>query len=173
MRNPVVEGARVVVLNRTLVQPGFTLDQRTLAFTYRYGPAGEDFSDPAFVEETRSFLGLGLRPLAPAGLRGRRDYANGDWTFSWARRTRVGGDDWAQTEVPLGEESEAYEVEIYDLTGTTLKRTLSASTPSVIYTAAQQTTDFGAAQWNVFIRAYQLSASFGRGPAAEALVWHH
>ncbi len=76
MRDPVAEGARVVILNRTLVQPGLTLDQRTLAFTYRYGPAGEDFSDPAFVEETRSFEGLGLRPLAPAGLRGRRNYAN-------------------------------------------------------------------------------------------------
>jgi hypothetical protein len=173
MRDPVRAGARVVVLNRTLVQPGLTFDQRTLTFTYRYGPAGEDFSDPAFVEETRSFEALGLRPLAPAQLRGRRNYTNGDWTFTWQRRTRVGGDDWAQTEVPLGEESEAYEIEIYDLTGATLKRTLSASTPSVLYTASQQTSDFGAAQWNVFVRCYQLSAAFGRGAGAEALVWHH
>jgi GTA TIM-barrel-like domain/Putative phage tail protein len=173
MRNPVAAGARAVILDGALVQPGFSFDQRSLTFTYRYGPAGEAFSDPAYVQETRGFAGVGLRPFAPAGLRGRRDAASGDWTLSWIRRTRIGGDDWSQTEVPLGETAEGYDVEIYDVPGAALKRAVSVTGPSLAYSAAQQIADFGAPQWNFTARVYQTSDAFGRGPAAEALIWHY
>lgn len=174
---PVLAGARVVILDASLVQPGLSFDQRTLTFTYRYGPQGEPFSDPAYVEETRAFEALGLRPFAPVQLRGRRQ-ANGDWLLTWKRRTRVGGDDWAQSEVPLGEESESYDIEIYAMNGTTLKRTLTSATQSVTYTAAQQTSDFGAPQWNFRCTVYQKNTAFGRGagylPYGEhALIWHY
>ena len=46
--------------------------------------------------------------------------------------------------MPLGEESERYEIDILD--GATVMRTLSARLPDVTYTAAQQIADFGAAQ---------------------------
>jgi hypothetical protein len=42
-------------------------------------------------------------------------------------------------------------------------RTLSTGTPSVLYTAAEQTTDFGAPQSAVEVAIYQLSAAVGRG----------
>jgi hypothetical protein len=67
-------------------------------------------------------------------------------------------------DVPLGEASESYDVEIWDSAYTTLKRTFAAlSAATASYTAAQQTTDFGSAQSTVYVRVYQLSAIVGRG----------
>ena len=67
-------------------------------------------------------------------------------------------------DVPLAEDSEAYEVEIRD--GITIKRTLTTSTTSALYTAAQQLADCGALLSpgsSLDIRIYQLSALIGRG----------
>lgn len=66
--------------------------------------------------------------------------------------------------MPLGEELEAYEVEI--LNGATVKRVLSSSTTNAVYTAAHQTSDWGAPLGpgdTLDIRIYQLSALVGRG----------
>ena len=68
--------------------------------------------------------------------------------------------------MPLAEDTEAYEVEIRD--GSTVKRTLTTTTTSVLYTAAQQTADWGAPLGpgqSLAIRIYQLSALIGRGAA--------
>ena len=173
MRDPVPAGARIVMLDAALTQPEFSFDQRFLTFTYRYGPPGTDFSDDAYVQETRAFGAVGQRPFAPSHVRGRRDALSGDWALSWKRRTRIGGDDWEQPEVPLGEAEEAYDIEIYDTAALTLKRTLSATGQSATYSAAQQLSDFGSAQWNFTVRIFQKSDSFGRGPGTEALIWHH
>ena len=69
-------------------------------------------------------------------------------------------------EVPQGEETEAYEMEILD--GAAVKRVLSATTTSTIYTAAQQTADWGAPLGRgdtLTIRIFRLSALIGRGTA--------
>ncbi len=66
--------------------------------------------------------------------------------------------------MPLAEESEAYEVETRD--GSTVKRTLTTTATSVLYTAAQQTADWGAPLGpgqSLTIRIFQLSALIGRG----------
>ena len=66
--------------------------------------------------------------------------------------------------MPLAEELEVYEVEILD--GAAVKRVLSATTTSAIYTAAQQTADWGALLGpgdTLDIRIFQLSALVGRG----------
>lgn len=49
-------------------------------------------------------------------------------------------------------------------------RTITASTASASYSAANQTTDFGAAQAEVFVRLQQISALVGRGLPAEATL---
>lgn len=89
----------------------------------------------------------------------------GDLTIRWTRRSRaLAADNWGGLEVPLAEELEAYEVEI--LNGATVKRVLSTTTTSAIYTAADQTADWGAplhAGDTLDIRIYQLSALIGRG----------
>lgn len=110
--------------------------------------------------------GVGLRPLSPVHVRGRR--TGGTIEISWVRRTRVGGDSWDLVEVPLGEASEAYAVDILD--GATLKRTIATSVPSATYGAAEQIADFGSAQPAYSIRVCQLSASAGRGTQRQATV---
>ena len=91
----------------------------------------------------------------------------GDLTIRWIRRSRaLAADSWEAVEVPLAEDSEAYQVEIRD--GVTVKRTLSSGTTSALYTTAQQIADWGAPLGpgsNLDIRIYQLSALIGRGAA--------
>ncbi len=92
----------------------------------------------------------------------------GDLTIRWVRRSRdLSADSWEIGEPPLAETAEAYEVEIRD--GATLKRTLSSSSTSALYSAAAQTADFGAALTagqSFTVRIYQLSARLGRGTPA-------
>jgi len=73
--------------------------------------------------------------------------------------------------VPLAEESEAYEVEILD--GATVKRTMSTTTTSVTYAAAQQTVDWGGLLGSgdaLDLRIFQLSALAGRGTPQSVIV---
>ena len=66
----------------------------------------------------------------------------------------------------MAEELEAYEVVILD--GVTVKRVLSTTTTSAVYTAAQQTADWDAQLGpgeSLTIRIFQLSALTGRGAA--------
>jgi hypothetical protein len=112
-----------------------------------------------------SWTGEKLKPLSPSNVRGNRDAA--DLVITWARRTRH-EDNWLLGSVPLGETTERYEVDI--LNGSTVVRTLSSTTQSVTYTAAQQTTDFGSPPASVSVRVYQLSDSIGRGYPAAATV---
>jgi hypothetical protein len=87
---------------------------------------------------------------------------------SWIRRTRINGDAWEPVDVPLGEESEAYAIDI--LSGSTVKRTLTSSTPSVLYPAADELADFGVAQTTLSISVAQLSTTVGCGYAAAAVL---
>jgi hypothetical protein len=51
-----------------------------------------------------------------------------------------------------------------------VSRTLAASTPSVVYTAAEQTIDFGTPQAACTVRVYQLATGYGRGSPRTASV---
>ena len=172
MANPVAAGARVLVLTTALGQPGIGVADIGLPIVWRAGPANRDVADASFVEETVTMAGKGLRPLSPVHVTGRRPTGSDDIKLSWKRRSRIGGDAWNQVEVPLAEETETYEIEIID--GAVVKRTLSSVSASVTYTAAQQTTDFGApVAWpgTLELKIYQLSAAFGRGIPAEATLF--
>ena len=70
--------------------------------------------------------------------------------------------------IPLGEESEAYEVDIID--GGNVVRTIEATSPTISYSAAEQATDFGSAQSNIDVKIYQMSAVVGRGYEAAASI---
>jgi hypothetical protein len=111
--------------------------------------------------------GVGLRPFSVAHVEQpwRAAREPGDLVIRWTRRSRaLAADSWNVPEVPLAEESEAYEVEILD--GAAVKRTLATPTTSVTYTAAQQTADWGALLGpgdTLDLRIFQLSALVGRG----------
>ena len=87
-----------------------------------------------------------------------------DISLSWVRRTRIGGElkDGSGV-VPLGEVSEAYEVDILDSPGGVVKRTLASTSPSIVYANADILADFGAVPSALSIAVYQLSATVGRG----------
>lgn len=96
--------------------------------------------------------------------------AANDWTVTWKRRTRCGGS-WADLkDADLCEATEAYEAEVWDTGFTSLKRTITGlTTPSFVYTAAQQTTDFGSPQATFGVRVYQIGAT-GRGYVYQFIV---
>ena len=116
----------------------------------------------------------GLRPFSVSHVAQpwRTAREPGDLVIRWVRRSRaLAAESWTAPEVPLAEESEAYEVEVLD--GSTVKRTIATNTTSVTYTAAQQIADRGALLGpgdTLDIRIFQLSELVGRGaPKAAAL----
>jgi len=162
----VATGAPFVLLDGAIAQVPLALEDVKLPFNWRFGPGNRDIGDASYVTAAHAFSGDGLRPLSPVHVRGVR--ASGDLTIAWKRRTRAGGDSWEVSDVPLGEEAERYEVDILD--GATVRRTVSVSSPSAVYTAAQQTSDFGSVQASVSLKVYQTNASFGRGAGRAAIV---
>ncbi len=70
--------------------------------------------------------------------------------------------------MPLNEESERYELDI--LNGPSVVRTIAATSPTVAYTAAEQTADFGSPQAAVAVKVYQISAAVGRGRPVTATL---
>lgn len=170
MRNPVAAGAPFVLLDDAVIEVPLSLDARGLAFDWRYGPASMAHDADSYTTETRAIYGLGLRPLSPAHVGGWRDGASGAIEVRFVRRTRIGGDSWEGADVPLGEESETYEIDI--MAGSSVKRTLSLSSSSASYTASQQIADFGGTPSSpLTVRIFQMSNAFGRGAAAEAQIW--
>ena len=62
--------------------------------------------------------------------------------MTWIRRGRISADGWDADEIPLGEEAEAYLVEVRT-TGGTLKRAAETTAPEWTYAAAAIAADFG------------------------------
>ncbi len=169
MANPVVAGARFVLLNGAVRETGLSAEQRGLALNWRYGPASRTIDDFTYQTSVVTARGIGLRPLSVAHVRVQRNFVNNDLTLSWMRRTRIGGDSWEQSEVPLAEDSERYEVEI--LSGSVVKRMIAVTSPSLVYTSAQQIADFGVAPaLPLSVAIYQISTVFGRGAAREEIL---
>ncbi|MEM9011820.1 MAG: glycoside hydrolase/phage tail family protein [Pseudomonadota bacterium] len=157
-------GAEFVLLDGAPIQPDFATSARGLARNYRIGPASRSFDDPTYVHRVEAFDGVGLRPYAPVHLRAHRE--GGDLSLSWIRRTRIDGDSWQGADVPLGEESELYQVEI--MVAGTLVRTWMVSQPSALYGAAEQTADGATGAFDVAVA--QISARFGAGPSTRITV---
>jgi len=169
MANPAAAGARVVVLDDALASLPIAEADLGLPWNWRVGPASRSASDETYVPASFTPFGIGLRPFSVAHVEQpwRRPRTPGDLTIRWTRRSRaLSADNWGAVEVPLLEEVAAYEVEILD--GVAVKRTLTTSTTSAVYTSTQQTADWGgllAPGDTLDIRIYQLSTLIGRGEA--------
>ncbi len=168
MRSPIAPGARIVLLDGAQQQLDLKQNEATLPFNYTWGPPNKPLSDPSYQIAPEQFAAIGLRPLSPVQL--AANWQGSDLALAWIRRTRLGGDSWDQTEVPLAEETEAYDIEILDASGTVI-RTLSSTTPSLLYLAAQIATDFPSGLPSPFrFTVYQLSTAFGRGVGTTANI---
>ena len=169
MGNPSLTGSRVVIIDTSVSVLPVAQSDIGLPWNWRIGPASRPVSDASYGAATFAPGGIGLRPFSACQVvqPWRTARSPGDLTINWIRRSRaLAADSWEAAEVPLSEDSEAYVVEILD--GITVKRMLTASTTSLLYTTAQQITDWGALLGpgsSLDIRIYQLSALIGRGSA--------
>lgn len=141
-----------------------------LSYLYRGITVDQDISTGSNLAFT--YRGVNLKPLSPIALTGAIDPASNDWSLTWIRRTRTGGEWRDDVDADLGELSEAYQIDVYsDGTYTTVKRTISTMTPAASYTSAQQVADFGANQTTLYLKIYQISSIIGRGyPLTQSLT---
>jgi hypothetical protein len=170
MGHPTPAGARVVVLDATLTSLPIAEVDLGLPWNWRIGPAARPVSDETFVATSFTPSGRGLMPFAPVHVAQpwRSARSPGDLTLRWTRQSRaLVADAWEQVEVPLAEDVESYDIQIFE--GTAVKRTLTSNTTSVLYTADQQIADWGALLGpgdTLGIRIFQLSNRLGRGDPA-------
>lgn len=152
-------GSRIVVLDGAAVPLSTDLAELGRPFRYRIGPARLDLGDPALAEIGAAATGTALVPLSPVHPRARRSSAG--VTFSWIRRSRVDGDSWELAEIPLGEETERYEIAV--LNRASVIRAGTADTSSWLYASAQELADFGGPQAEFELVIAQTSTIMGRG----------
>lgn len=132
------------------------LEQEVLLKMVTGGTAVQNNAAQAFTP-----TGEALRPFAPANFLAVRD--DDDTLLSWQRRGRIGQELRTGSDIPLSEESEAYEVDV--LLAGAVVRTIATSSPGATHTAAQQAED--GTSHPITYRVYQLSASVGRGHPSE------
>ncbi len=151
-------GSVVVVLDRALQQIFQASERRGVPVEYRVGPASKAVDHWSYVQLSHTMVGNALRPYGPVHLRAVRA-ADGAQDFSWVRRTRVEGDSWQLTDVPLGEASEAYMVRVR--VGSTVRREDTVSAPNWNYSAADQSADGVSAPFTFEVA--QISELYGPG----------
>jgi hypothetical protein len=151
-------GSLVVLLDAAVPQISLAASARGVTRNYRVGTLAKGYADSKVVSESLAFEGIGLRPYSVAHLTAKGALGS-TIGISWIRRTRIDGDSWQSIEVPLGEESEAYQVTLRQA-GAVLRQEVVPS-PSWTYTPAMQAAD-GAS--HVTLGVAQISSRFGPGP---------
>lgn len=151
-----VAGERFVLLGPEVTAVEVASDLLAVPRFYKAVSSGgllDNVSEQSFTASA-----VNLKPFSPVHLVAE---GKGDITLSWVRRSRQAGGWTDGADVPLAEETEAYDIEI--VVDGVIERTLTSSTPSLVYTAAQQTADGVAGAGVVEARVYQRSAVVGRG----------
>ena len=151
-------GSYLVLMDGTPAQIDLPSSARGLARHYRIGPAPRGYDDPSFTALEQAFDGIGLKPLSPVHLRAMPD-ASGNLAVTWIRRSRIDADSWDSPDIPLAEETEAYQIRI--LQGTTPLREEISHSPAWTYTAAMRQSD--GLQGAYRVEVAQISARSGPG----------
>ena len=126
---------------------------------------GKTLAETTAVDLT--LTGFEFYPYSPVDIEGTRD-GSYNLTVTWKRRTRCEGSLQDGFDVPLCEDSEAYEVDVYD--GLTIVRTITGlSSETASYSAAEQTADGLTPGDPVDLIVYQIG-KYGRGYGASATV---
>jgi hypothetical protein len=123
---------------------------------YKFSSIGFD-SSVTGPTITIPFAANAHRPPAPAHLELSRNAITGDWTISWIRRTRIGGGSVNGQDVPLGETSEAYRIKV--MNGAVVVATYNVTSPTMVYSNAEQTVDWGSAQTHLTVEVCQMSTA--------------
>lgn len=150
-------GSFVVIMNGKPKQITIPSASRGLERHYRFGPTKLPLSSNSYKHVTLSFKGNGYRPYPVTHL--KMTNSGNTQVFSWIRATRIDGDIWGAGDVPLGEETELYEITITQ--GGLVKRQLTTSSATYSYSAAQQKNDLTSGTYQLVVT--QVSARFGAG----------
>lgn len=155
-----------VLLSQTTIRAAvFNFSDIGQTHHYKAVTSGSRVEDVSPVSHT--FGAEILKCFAPVHAQGSRD-STGTLTLKWIRRSRVGGDWMDNTDIPLGELYEKYDIEI--LNGVNVVRTLTSDVPEVTYPDNLQIEDFGTTQATLDVRIMQISDSVGRGRPLHATV---
>ena len=162
-------GSRVVFLNSALVPLPVTETELGMPWNWRIGPVSRAAADPINLALAFTPQGRGLRPWSPVRIKGVWQ-GSGDIAITWLRRTRaLAGDSWNAPEVPLGETSELYDLDIRNGSGSVLRSVTGLPAAAWTYSAAMQTADFGAPVASLRLRVFQ-NGQLGRGAPAETTL---
>jgi hypothetical protein len=137
---------------------------RTFGRTLASALAGSPATGESFINNAN-----GKKPFSPVGLRVVRDSSN-NITGTFHRRTRLNCRYAGSlgVNVPLGETTEAYEIDVRPVGSPNgVLRTIEVTDEAFSYSAANQTSD-GATPGDQFVfQVYQISATVDRGYALE------
>lgn len=164
MRAGAPAGADFVVLDERVRPAGLLAAEIGLSLNWKVGPTGAEPSDERFASTTATGGLRARRPLSPVHLRCRS--SGTDLVFSWVRRGRIDADGWDVAEIPLGEETEAYQIEIGEPGHPSVRATEVGAT-NWTYTAAQRAADFAVPPSALSATVRQFSTAAGWGLPAE------
>jgi hypothetical protein len=160
--DPLPAGSPFVVLDDHVVTIARGLGVLDRAIDLRIVATGRSHDDPSALSLTVTPQSTALMPLSPVHVKAMREFDG--IHVSWIRRTRRDGDNWG-VEVPLGEDAEAYTLDI--LSGSSVVRSISCSAPSTFYASTDELADFGTPLTTLHGRVSQMSSTVGRGHPSE------
>jgi len=167
MQAPHPAGARVVALNDQLTRMEIGAHEWNEQLQVIAPPSGLLPTDARATVQSVTLPHAAARPWAPVHVRALRG-ASGDVAISWIRCARIGGDSWGPGDVPLGENGEAYQLDI--LSGTTVKRSVTVTSPAYTYSSTSQFADFGAPPASLHVRVAQLDSGGAPGLNTELTI---
>lgn len=161
-RDQIAVGDQFVRID-TALYTRFRNDTAALDDTFYYKAANPVI--PLGGVPTASYVASGVAetPYAPTNLDAEVDGSDIDLTWDYRSRLATG-----TNPATHGETSLSFEIDIMD--GSTVKRTLTATTNSKTYASADITTDFGGLPAFLKFRVYMMSAVVGRGYVGERTV---
>jgi hypothetical protein len=126
-------------------------------------------------DSTTNVVGENLMPYSPVHIHASdTQLGDGSISLEWTNRTRFkdAADNFLQTgqQPPLGEVSEAYEVDVLNNLGGVVYTIRGLTSPSATYSAAQMLIDFGMSVTSIDVTVYQISQVIGRGHGATATI---
>jgi hypothetical protein len=155
-----MSGARCVVLDAAMTELPIDAHETGTALDIVALHTG---LDPTHIQSgtTRvTFNQISLRPFAPVHLRALR--RAGETRVSWIRCSRINADDWRAVEIPIGEASERYRVELMD--GETVCRSVDTDVPDACFTDVEIIVALGEIPSELDVRVAQISEAVGAGP---------
>jgi len=133
---------------------------------YKAVTAGSAIASASAV--TFANMGASARPYSPVHVQGAPN-ASDDIVIDWVRRTRIGGIMNAFGDVPLSEVTEAYVLQVWNAGYSECARIIQVAVPTATYPSADQVTDFGALQQEVYVSVGQVG-SYQLGSQTRATI---